>query len=178
MCRLCSYTVAWIALSVAALQAQDIAAAKFEKSTSTKGGYSVSFPGKPTSQQEKKPSQLGELTMHIDAVLFGKGSAFMVSWNDYPAEIKQQNADMLLKDFRDGTKGEDGTILEDEALKFGSESLPARKFVIKKNGNVFIKNLMVLKDTRLFQVAVMGEESIVKSPVTESKFYKSFTITK
>jgi hypothetical protein len=178
MFRLCTWTMAWIALSVTALHAQDMAAAKFEKSTSTQGGYSVLFPGKPESQKKLVPSPVGELTVNFDIVPVAKNAAFIVSYNDYPDAIKQEDPTKLLEGVRDGNKGQDGSIIADEVITFGPDKLPGRKVVIKKEGGLIMKNLMVLSGTRLYQAMVVGEASIVNSPVVESKFYKSFTITK
>jgi len=178
MFRLFGLSIALLLSSLVITSAQDITKAKFEKSTSSKGGYSVNFPVKPISQQKKANSPIGELTINLDIVPFGQGAAFIVSFNDYPDAVKQQDPNKMLEGVRDGNKGEDGTILEDEAIKFGPDKLPGRKIVIKKNGGLMMKNLMVFKGTRLYQAMVVGEESLIKSPELEEKFYKSFTITK
>lgn len=178
MFRLFGLSITLLLSSLAITSAQDISKVKFEKSTSSKGGYSVNFPGKPISQQKTANSPIGELTINLDIVPFGQGAAFIVSFNDYPDAVKQQDPNKMLEGVRDGNKGEDGTIVEDSAIKFGPDKLPGRKIVIKKNGGLMMKNLMVFKGTRLYQAMVVGEESLIKSPELEEKFYKSFTITK
>lgn len=178
MFRFSGLSIALLLSSLVLTSAQDIKAVKFEKSTSTKGGYSVNFPGKPISQQKTANSQIGELIINLDIVPFGQGAAFIVSYNDYPDAVKQQDPNKMLEGVRDGNKGTDGTLVEDKAIKFGPDKLPGRKIVIKKNGGIMMKNLMIFKGTRLYQAMVVGEETLIQSPEVEEKFYKSFTITK
>ena len=160
------------------LAAEDkIAQAKFEKHTNKKGGFSVSFPGKPKTHIQKAPSQAGELTIFMDMVEFGKGTIFIVSYNDYPEALLQGDAQKHLEDVRDGINGPDGEVLKDDKWDFGPAKLPARQVLIRKAGGVYLKGWIILKGNRLYQMVAVGDEKLVRSPEVEQKFFQSLSLS-
>jgi hypothetical protein len=156
----------------------DLSKVEFKTFTSNKGKFAVLFPGEPLHQQKQSPTPLGEVTLEIDLVPFGQGGAFIVCYNDYPNQIRDEDPVKLLKGVRDGIKGEDGKIVQDDDSPFGPDKLPSRKFTIKKEGELLMKNLIVLNGNRLYQAMVVGEAKQVNAKEVEEKFYQSFSITK
>ena len=159
------------------LLAQDLSKKTFEKFTSKEGKFSVMFPGKPELQKQKAATEVGDIQITLNIVAIGNDVAFIVSFNDYPDAVKNADPAQMLEGARNGNKGKDGEIVEDDEIKFGPEKLPARKFLIKKPGGIYMKNLIVLKGTRLYQVMLIGKKDVVESKEAE-KYYKSFEVMK
>ena len=160
-----------------AFMAQELSKQTFEKFTNKEGRFSVLFPGKPQTQKQKTPTAAGDIEFTMNLVAIGNDAAFIVSFNDYPVAVKNADANKILEGVRDGNKGQDGEILDDDAIKFGPDKLPARSILIKKSNGTYMKNMMILKGIRLYQVMVVGKKSIIESKEVE-KFYKSFEVTK
>lgn len=161
----------------ATLFAQDLASATFEKFTSKDGKYTVMFPGKPQLQQQNAKTELGDIQVNMNIVAIGNDVAFIVGHNDYPDKVKSADPAKLLEGARNGNKGADGEIVTDEAIKFGPDKLPGRRFLIKKPGDMYMRNMIILKGTRLYQVMMIGKKDVVTSKESE-KYYKSFELTK
>lgn len=159
------------------LQAMSLDGLKLNKFSSTKGNYSIAFPGKVESSERKTNSDVGEITFYTDVVELGQTAAFLVCYNDYPAAVKNADPKKLLDGVINGNKGPDGSLVKNEAITFGTAKLPGRNVVIKKPGDTYMRNLAVLQGVRLYQVMVVGNEKTVNHPKMD-EFYKSFTITK
>jgi hypothetical protein len=159
------------------LFAQDLSKLTFEKFTSKEGKYSVMFPGKPQLQQQKANTELGDIEITMNVLAIGNDMAFIVSHNDYPDAVKNADPGQMLEGARNGNKGKDGEIVTDEAIKFGPEKLPGRRFLIKKPGDIYMKNMIIFKGTRLYQVMLIGKKDVVESKDAD-KYYKSFELTK
>lgn len=157
--------------------AQDLSKLSFEKFTSSTGKYTAQFPGKPKSQKQSAKTEMGDIQINIDAVSIGQNVAFMISFNDYPSAIKNADPEKLLEGVRDGNKGKDGEIVNDESFQYGPDKLPGRKVLIKKTGGLSMRNMMILKGTRLYQVMVVGSDEQLKSAAVE-RFQKSFQLAK
>lgn len=156
---------------------QDADKLKFQKHQSKEGKYKVEFPGKPTTQNQKAKTELGEITIFLDVVPLGQNMAFIVSYNDYPEAITSADPMTVLNGVRDGNKGNDGEIVEDKADVFGPDKIPCKRIYIKKPNDLYMKNLMIMKGTRLYQVMVVARKPAIDSPAID-KYYKSFELTK
>ncbi len=159
------------------LFSQDLSKQTFEKFTSKDGKYSVMFPGKPQLQKQNARTEVGNIQINMNIVAIGNDAAFIVGHNDYPDAVRNADSGQLLEGARNGNKGKDGEIVEDEAIKFGPDKLPGRRFLIKKPGDIYMKNMIVLKGTRMYQVMLIGKKDVVESKEAD-KYYKSFELTK
>ncbi|MBL8824323.1 MAG: hypothetical protein JNJ77_17180 [Planctomycetia bacterium] len=159
------------------LGAQDESNLKFQKHQSKEGKYKVEFPGKPMTQNQKANTELGEITIVLDVVAIGQNMAFIVSYNDYPEAITNADPITVLNGVRDGNKGKDGEIIEDRADVFGPDKIPCKRVYIKKPNDLYMKNLMIMKGTRLYQVMVVAKKPAIESDAI-NKYYKSFELTK
>ena len=76
-----------------------------------------------------------------------------------------------------GVKGKDGKVVgEEKVLEFGQDKLPGRELVVDK-GKQRIRFRAVLRDTRLYQVAVIGTAAFVAGR-DASGFIESLALTK
>ncbi|MFT3881955.1 MAG: hypothetical protein QM703_20155 [Gemmatales bacterium] len=161
----------------ATLLAQDLSKKTFEKFTSKDGKFSASFPGKPLVRKETKSSELGDIQTNLFFVPIGNHSTFYITVTDKPEAWKNTDPVELLERARNGVKGKDGEIVTDEGIKFGPDKLPGRRFLIMKTEVTYVKNIIVLKGLRLYQVAVQGKREFVESKEVD-KFFESFELTK
>lgn len=164
-------------ISATALPAQDVSKLKFEKFTSKEGKYTANFPGKVMNQKKSAKTDVGEIQINLDLVPIGNDLAFIISFNDYPDSLKSTDPEKMLIGVRDGNKGVEGELISDEAIAFGPDKLPGRKVLIKKPGETYMRTMMVLKGTRLYQVMVVGKKEQVNSKAVDN-FQKSFQLTK
>ncbi|HQR07515.1 MAG TPA: hypothetical protein PLN21_11870 [Gemmatales bacterium] len=172
--RLCLF---FLLIIPATLFAQDLSKLTFEKFTSKDGKFTVLFPGKPHENKQKKTTEIGDTLVTTNFVAIGNDLAFFVFFNDYSDIVKNSNPGPMLEGARNGIMAKDGELVEDETIKFGPDKLPARRFLIKKPGGIYVKNMVILKGARLYQVMVLGKKELVESKEAE-KFCKSFDITK
>jgi hypothetical protein len=104
------------------------------------------------------------------------GNVFMVSYSDLPKEAtKKENHKSLIDGIRDGAKGKDGDIRASKEFKFGPDELFGYELDVKK-GDQIVRLWVVIRESRLYQVAAIGSSSFVEK---EGKaFLESFQITK
>lgn len=159
------------------LIAQDLSKVAFEKFTSKEGKFTVSLPGKPQEQKQTRSTELGDIQIKMYFVPIGKDSAFLISFNDNPEALKNSDPALLLEGARNGVKGKDSELINDEIIKFGPDKLPGRRFLIKKPGGIYVKSMVILNGLRLYQVMVIGKKEFVEAKEVD-KFYKSFELTK
>ena len=81
------------------------------------------------------------------------GAEFSVTVADYPAAFAEVPAATLLDGVRDGLKGKDGRIVNEEPM---TGPHPGRAVRIEAGQNT-IRTRLVLVGTRLFQVTVVGK---------------------
>lgn len=162
-----------VLLPAGALRAQ-------ETFTSTDGKYAVKFPGKPKiAPAQTAKSALGDLQVNVATFATADASVFMVSYTDFPAAaVKPENRATLFDGVRDGLKGSKGTVTTDKDAAFGADKLPGRELVIDKDGGKGrVRVRVVLRDNRLYQVAVIGSAEFV-SGKDATAFLDSLELTK
>jgi hypothetical protein len=141
------------------------------------GRFSVRFPGKPKESTQTAKSAIGELKVVTATYAFSDGSAFMVSYTDFPdGAAKSENSGTLFDGVREGLKGKDGKLLDEQEVKVGADKHPGRDIEIEKDKKR-MKFRVALRDGRLYQVAVIGTASFVKGKDAKS-FIESFELTK
>lgn len=165
-----SLFIALVALACAAS-----AGAQDDKKYASKDGkFAAKFPGEPKTVNQKAAG----LDMVITIVEKGK-SGFAVIVTDLPEIALKAGADKILEG------GETGLIANTKAklvkskevkLKSNGKEFPAREITAEKDDQHF-RVTLVLADTRLYQVLVVGEKDVVTGKDADA-FVKSFEITK
>jgi hypothetical protein len=140
---------------------------------SADGKYSVKFPGGPQLADKTAKSATGELTVHIATYALNDGNTYMVSYLDYPNAVDPKNYAKFFDAIRDEVKG-DGKLIKDETI--GKEKWAAREFTVEKNRQR-IRLRVVLRENRLYQIAVIGTVDFVASKGAND-FIESLDLTK
>lgn len=143
------------------------------------GRFSVRFPGKPKEKSDTAKSAIGDLKVFSATYATSDGSAYMVSYTDFPeAAAKPENRSTMYDGVREGLKGKDGNVLSETAVEIGPDKLPGRDIEIEnKKDKKRMKFRVVLVDNRLFQVAAIGTANFATGKDAEA-FLKSFEIKK
>jgi hypothetical protein len=156
---------------------QEPGSLQFKKYTSEKGKYSIKFPGTVVSQQQEGNSAVGKIKINLDIVAVSNKVVFMVAYNDFPEILRAGDVNTMLDGAVTGNAGKDGLVESSEKITHGPDKLPGRKALIKKPGDMYARNLIIIKDLRLYQVMVIGSKSFVTDKVIDD-FYASLVLTK
>jgi hypothetical protein len=158
---------------VGLLQAHATAAEKF---TPRGGKYTVRFPGKPKELSQWTKSVVGNLKVHTATYANADGSVCMVSYTEFPAEaIKPEYHDTLFAGIKEGLVGQDGKVVWEKDIEVRGREYAGKEVLIDK-GQQHIRYRVVVKNTRLFQVAALGSrEFVTEKPTTD--FLDSFEPT-
>jgi len=144
--------------------------------SSTEGKYTVRFPGQPKVTTRTADTAVGELTVNVATFANPDGSIYMVSYTDLPTAPKVENYPMLFTGVRDGVKGTGKQVGADREFEFGADKLPGREFVVDK-GKQRIKIRAIIRDSRLYQVAVIGPTDFAGGK-DANLFFESFELSK
>lgn len=149
-----------------------------EAYTSADGHYKVRFPGAPKVTPQTAKSALGDLKVTVAVYATAEANVFMVSYTDFPvAATKAENRKTLFDGVRDALKGK-GEVVAEKDAEFGPDKLPTRELVVDRDkGKQRIKLRAVLRDNRLYQVAVIGTADFV-SGKDATTFLESLELTK
>jgi len=146
----------------------------WKRHTSDGGRFSVLLPGNPKTQTQQTDSPLGKLTVNSVMVEPTAKLAFLVSWNEYPATIRDDDPQDVLTRVRDGNnqflKGE---LVVDRKTTFGKEKYPCRELEIRfpyMDDTMAYRATVVLVDTRLYQVVMIGTKESIRSDEAEDYF--------
>jgi hypothetical protein len=140
------------------------------------GRFTIRFPGKPKSTTQTARSEIGDLEVSTATYATSDGNVFLVSYTDFPEEATKSEAQKTLFDgVREGLKGKDGKVLSEKEVKVGEDKLPGRDLEIEK-GKQRIRFRAVLRDNRLYQIAVVGSASFVAGK-DAGRFFESFELT-
>jgi len=170
-------TRSWLILALLVLAAAPAVAQRGEKYEPNAGRFSVRFPGPPKETNQLARSQVGELTVHTATYALSDGNAFMVSYSDFPeGAAKPEDAGKLYDGIREGLKGKDGKLIDEADVKVGADKHPGRDIEIE-NDKKRMKFRVVLRDGRLYQVAVIGTPTFAKGKDAKA-FLESFELTK
>lgn len=140
------------------------------------GRFTVRFPGQPKEATQTAKSQIGDLKVVTATYADSNGNAYMVSYTDFPEGAAKSDASGKLFDgVRDGLKGTDGKLIGESEITIGTDKHAAREIEIEKDKKR-MKFRVVLRDARLYQVAVIGTASFVKAKDAKA-FLDSFDLT-
>jgi hypothetical protein len=144
---------------------------------SAEGRYTVRFPGPPRVTEKTTKTALGELKVTVAVFANSDGSTFLVSFTDFPeSATKPANHATLFDGIRDGVKGSGGKLIaEEKKLTFGPNKLPFREFVVEKDRKQRVKGRVILRDNRVYQLAVIGSPEFI-SGKEAAGFLESFEL--
>lgn len=167
-------------LPLLALGFLSAAALADEKYTSATGKYTATFPSAPkefsTPDADVNPG-MGKYKYFSASLELNKDVAMMVMYHDYPQGVLKDEAQIVLERVKEGSKGEKGRVVEDREIALGTDKVPGRAFIINQ-GAYHYRARIFLKDSRLYQVIVVGKtKDDVATPVAD-KFMDSFEIAK
>jgi hypothetical protein len=165
----------WLIPAVVVLvSAPAVAQKKYEPAG---GRFTVRFPGQPRETTQAAKSQIGELKVVTATYAESNGNAYMISYTDFPeGAAKSEASGKLFDGVRDGLKGTDGKVIGESEITIGTDKHTGREIEIEKDRKR-MKFRVVLRDARLYQVAVIGTASFVKGKDAKS-FLDSFDLTK
>jgi hypothetical protein len=167
----------WLAPVIVVLVGVPAVAQRGEKYEPADGRFSVRFAGKPKESTQTAKSQIGDLKVHTATYAVSDGSTYMVSYTDFPEGAAKPDASSKLYDgVRDGLKGKDGKLIGETEITVGSDKHPGREIEIEKDRKR-MKFRVVLRDGRLYQVAVIGTASFVNGKDARA-FFGSFELVK
>lgn len=155
-----------------------VASAQPREYVSGEGKYSVKFPGAPKVSAQTNKSAVGDLTVNIATYANSDGSAFLVSYTDFPEKAtKPENHATLFEGIRKGVTGKDGKLSGEETKhEIGPDKLPCREFTVEK-GKQRIRYRVILRDNRVYQIAAIGTEAFATGK-EGTAFLDSFQVTK
>jgi hypothetical protein len=164
-------------LAVALLPAAAAAQQPRERYTSKDGRFTVKFPGKPKESEKTTATALGEVAVVTASYATAGGNVFLVTSSEFPAEAtKPERLGTLFDGVRESLKGKDGQVLSDESVMVGKDRWPGRDVEIEK-GKLRMRFRLVVRDDRLYQVAVLGTKSFATGK-DATTFIESFEPTK
>jgi hypothetical protein len=166
----------WLVPVIIVMLAAPSAAQRRDKYEPSGGRFSVRFLGPPKESTQTAKSQLGDLKVVTATYADSSGNAYMVSYTDFPEGAAKSDASGKLFDgVRDGLK-KDGKFIDENDVEIGTDKHPGRDIELEKDKKR-MKFRVVLRDGRLYQVAVIGSTSFVMSRDAKA-FLESFELTK
>lgn len=132
----------------------------------------VTFPAKPTERkQQVGPS--GNLTVHVVELKSEDGDRLLL-WNEITA--KGAEPAKILSSAAEGI-GKRGKLVSDKEAAVGRDKVPARDVTVDTPEGPRMRTLLVVANSRLYQVIVTGSNEYVAGPKAD-EFRKSFELLK
>ena len=143
------------------------------------GKFSIRFPGKPKESNQTTKSPIGEVKVFTATYATSDGNVYMVSYSDLPmGATKPENHDTFFDGIKEGLRGKEWKINNDKKIEFGTDKLPGREIELEKEKvSQRAKFRVILRDNRLYQTAVVGTPSFIRSEDAKM-FLESFELTK
>lgn len=143
--------------------------------TSKDGRFSAKFPTQPGGGVVTKEVKVGDLALTLNTSEKGSQS-FSIAYCDLPADaLKDAPAAKVLEKSQQGMLAQlQMKRVSEKDSTFGDKKYPAREFVAERDG-VHIRVLLVLAETRLYQVFVTAPKEALTTKEPEA-FFVSFAI--
>jgi len=128
---------------------------------SKEGKFSIVLPDSfppPELSAKQVTTEVGDITMHLYTSSKSDGSAFIISYNDYPGNAFVKETSMMMDDIRDGALGNMDAKLESQK-DFTFEGHPARtlNFSLTSEGRKGFGRLQYfIVQPRLYQIIFLA----------------------
>lgn len=166
-------------LIIIGFYSQDALAAP-HKLTSKAGKFSVESPVFLKQTTQVQPTAVGNIDIHIFTGEKADGTAYMVMYNDYPAEmISGMDPKETLNGARDGALGRTkGQLVNEKDLTL--DGYPGKDLLVKVtkgSAEGLLKQRMFLVKNRLYQVMTVGPKQSFDTKEVDT-FLNSFKLIK
>jgi hypothetical protein len=137
-------------------------------------GFQVMFPGTP--KESSKPPNVKDPSYATQLLTWeaSKTNLYIVSYVDLPTPVPKDRESKVLESIRDGReKHLKGDVVKDGIVIRGK--LTGRQFTIKIAAGMYYRSVIFLKNSRAYQVYVLGSEKEVTGKDAE-RFLNSFEV--
>lgn len=127
------------------------AGAKF---SSAEGKFKIGFQGQPQMESQDVTTVVGDIKMHTFMEMKGATDAYMVSYNDYPAElISGADAKNIVDGAKNGVVNQFGAkIVEEKPLTLGGNTGVMCK---ANSSSMYVVYYAYLVKNRLYQIMIL-----------------------
>lgn len=163
------------ALALVALFSMQAPAGPF---VSKEGGFRITFPSAPEEKTQQIPSALGPIESHFFQSTRGDVE-YVVSFNDYPAQIGQVDPDKILEGAVNGAIGavKGAKLLKKQDRKIGQ--IPGKEFEFSFPGTNGVDGLgrtrLYLSGTRMYSIMIGGPKAEVTA--ASDAYFRSFGLS-
>lgn len=168
------FAIAYIAITLLIRPTNAATIDAWKQYSSAAGRFSVGFPNKPQTSEDKMNANGIPTTVHTFAADLG-ARAFIVSYNDYPmkALAGSDPRDLLVGAEKGALNNVQGKLIDDQAFKFGNYH--ARSYAVKVQGDHVVRANMIMVGNRLYQILVVVPTAEADSADVK-KFFGSFEL--
>lgn len=137
--------------------------------TSPDGSFSIGLPGQPTASSQTATTAAGPIEIRLfEFALADQTTAFVVSYNDYPAGALGEPQGTLDGAVQGAITNSKATLVQSHAIDLGG--VPGRDYTATVQGGS-LHGHIYLKGQRLYQVLIAGSDL-----PNEDAFLGSFAI--
>jgi hypothetical protein len=151
---------------------------------SKEGKFSVILPDSfppPQLSSKQVTTEVGDITMHLYTSSKSDGSAFIISYNDYPGNAFVKETSMMMDDIRDGALNNMDAKLESQK-DFSFEGHPARtlNFSLTSEGRKGYGRLQYfIVAPRLYQIIFLAlDNQSERDAIATDRTFSSFKLLK
>ncbi len=146
--------------------------------TSRTGGFQVELPGTPSERVLKVETAAGPIDTHL-FVVDRKDHVFLVSYNDYPESLLNDDPRTVLERARLGAIANvRGSLVSKQDIEVHGHPSQDFEFQVSTTEGVTSRGRarLVLVERRLYQLILLGPPETVSSRESD-RFLQSFTLT-
>lgn len=148
-----------------------------DKFKSVDGKFAIRFAGNPQETNQKIPTAVGDIELHMFMYEKSITEAYVVGYSDYPSEVvKVSNPSEMLQGAKGGVLTNLGATLTEEN-KVNVQGNEGLEFKAKSaTSNIHLVYKIFLKGNRLYQIGILRDGSF---PTAEGiqEFIGSFELT-
>ena len=146
--------------------------------SSSDARFRLRLPQQPELERQTTQTQTGPVELSLLTSTGRSGTVYQIGYSDFPeARLRQQAPGKLLAGAQQGAvTNVQGKLLSERVLEVHGH--PAREYsveVVKQGMKLSYWGRMILADTRLYQLQVIGLASQVKNAERE-RFFESFEL--
>lgn len=171
--RICRILLSFMLAGSAMGQSTQLPASQMHQFLSPDGRCSLMMPGIPQYQSEQVPLKTGENVQMNEYYieLENKNVSYMLMYNDYPPDVANLTADVMLERFRDGAVS-GKTLLTDEAINLNG--VPGRAFTSRDKDGWLYDVHQFFVNKRLYQLIIVTNKDYTAT--YRDAFMNSFQI--